>query len=109
MSRERQFSHYYTVPHNGGFIEPIIYIEYDAHDWSNDHAGSIDVIDATLTSFKFVKDNNDYFDFTKAVMTDTEREVAQAWLDQTPLDFFHDAAFQNECDIYNEPTLFLQP
>ena len=108
MIIERSFKHFYPIAHNGGFIEPIIHIEYEAHDWSHDHAGSIDVIDATLADFKFVKDN-DGFDFIKAVMTDTEREVAQAWLDQTPLDFFHDAAFQNECDIYNEPTLFLQP
>ena len=109
MTRERSFKHFYPIPHNGGFIEPIIYIEYDAHDWSNEHAGSIDVIDATLTPFKFVKDNNDFFDFTKAVMTDDEREVAQAWLDQTPLDFFQDAAFANECDEWQEPPLSLQP
>ena len=82
MSIERSFKHFYPVPHNGGFIEPIIHIEYEAHDWSHDHAGSIDVIDATLGFMKFVKDN-DNFDFIKAVMNDTEREVAQAWLDQT--------------------------
>ena len=108
MTIERSFKHFYPVPHNGGFIEPIIHIEYEAHDWSHNHAGSIDVLDATLGFMKFVKDN-DNFDFIKAVMTETEREVAQAWLDQTPLDFFYDAAFQNECDIYKEPTLFLQP
>jgi hypothetical protein len=108
MTRERSFKHFYPIPHNGGFIEPIIHIEYEAHDWDQESTGDIDVIDATLADFKFVKDN-DGFDFIKAVMTDTDREVAQAWLDQTPLDFFHDAAFANECDIYNEPTLFLQP
>ena len=108
MSRERQFSHFYPIAHNGGFIEPIIHIEYEAHDWNHEHAGSIDVIDATLADFKLVKDN-DGFDFIKAVMTDTEREVAQAWLDQTPLDFFYDAAFQNECEEWSEPPLSLQP
>ena len=108
MSIERSFKHFYPIPHNGGFIEPIIHIEYEAHDWSHDHAGSIDVIDATLADFKLVKDN-DGFDFIKAVMTDTEREVAQAWLDQTPLDFFYDAAFENECQEWQEPPLSLQP
>ena len=121
MSIERSFKHFYPIAHNGGFIEPIIHIEYEAHDWSHDHAGSIDVIDAWVSSFKYIKLDIAtpevkvgevppvLFEWKKAVMTDTEREVAQAWLDQTPLDFFHDAAFQNECDIYNEPTLFLQP
>jgi len=108
MTRERSFKYFYPIPHNGGFIEPIIQIEYEAHDWSHDHAGSIDVIDATLGQFKVVN-VNDGFDFIKAVMTDTEREVAQAWLDQTPLDFFYDAAFQNECEEWSEPPLSLQP
>ena len=115
MTRERSFKHFYPIPHNGGFIEPIIHIEYEAHDWNHEHAGSIDVLDATLGHFKFVKED-DSFDaidlqayFIKAVMTDTEREVAQAWLDQTPLDFFYDAAFANECEEWQEPTLSLQP
>ena len=33
----------------------------------------------------------------------------KAWLDQTPLDFFHDAAFANECEEWQEPPLSLQP
>jgi len=45
----------------------------------------------------------------KAVMSNAEYRSAQAWLDQTPLDFFYDAAFDNECDEWNEPPLFLQP
>ena len=41
MSRERSFKHFYPIPHNGGFIEPIIIIEYEAHDWNHEHAGSL--------------------------------------------------------------------
>ena len=108
MTIERSFKHFYPIPHNGGFIEPIIHIEYEAHDWSHNYAGSIDVLDATLGHFKFVKDN-DRCDFIKAVMSDAEVESAQAWLDQTPLDFFYDAAFDNECEEWNAPPLFLQP
>jgi hypothetical protein len=42
-------------------------------------------------------------------MSDAEAESAQAWLDQTQLDFFHDAAFANECQEWQEPPLSLQP
>jgi hypothetical protein len=49
------------------------------------------------------------FEWKKAVMSDSETESAQAWLDQTPLDFFHDAAFENECQEWQEPPLSLQP
>ena len=45
----------------------------------------------------------------KAVMSNAEYRSAQAWLDQTPLDFFYDEAFENECEEWNEPPLFLQP
>jgi len=53
MTRERSFKHFYPIPHDGGFIEPIIHIEYEAHDWNHEHAGSIDVIDAWVSSFKY--------------------------------------------------------
>ena len=102
MSRERQFSHYYTVPHNGGTIDIKVYIEYEAANWDQESTGDIDVIDAW-----FSRDREIWF--SRDEMTQAEIDSAQAWLDQTPLDFFYDAAFQNECDIYNEPTLFLQP
>ena len=121
MTRERSFKHFYPIPHNGGFIEPIIHIEYEAHDWGNEHAGSIDVIDAWVSSFKYIKLDITtpevkvgevppvLFEWKKAVMSDSETESAQAWLDQTPLDFFHDAAFANECEEWQEPPLSLQP
>jgi hypothetical protein len=94
MSRERIFSKYFNTPHNGTEIDVKVFIEYEATNWDQENTGDIDVIDAW---------------FSRDEMTQAEIDSAQAWLDQTPLDFFHDAAFQNECDIYNEPTLFLQP
>jgi len=121
MSRERQFSHYYTVPHNGGTIDIEVYIQYESTNWNQESTGDIDVIDAWVSSFKYIKLDITtpkvkvgelppvLFEWKKAVMSDSETESAQAWMDQTPLDFFHDAAFQNECDIYNEPPLSLQP
>jgi hypothetical protein len=121
MTRERSFKHFYPIPHDGGFIEPIIHIEYEVHDWTDEHAGSIDVLDAYLSSFKYIKQDMTptevkvgemppvLFEWKKAVMSDAEAESAQAWLDQTPLDFFYDAAFENECEEWNAPPLFLQP
>lgn len=94
MSRERIFSQYFNIPHDGREIDVKVFIEYEATNWDQENTGDIDVIDAWLSLDKL----------TQAVI-----DSAQSWLDQTPLDFFHDAAFQNECDIYNEPTLFLQP
>lgn len=121
MSIEREFTHHYDIPHNGGRIDIEVKIEYKSTNWTEEHTGDIDILDAYLSSFKFIKQDTTppevkvgeappvLFEWKKAVMSDAETESAQAWLDQTPLDFFHDAAFQNECDIYNEPTLFLQP
>ena len=94
MSRERIFSKYFNTPHNGTEIDVKVFIEYEATNWDQENTGDIDVIDAW---------------FSRDSLTQAEIDSAQAWLDQTPLDFFYDAAFQNECDIYNEPTLFLQP
>ena len=94
MSRERIFSQYFNIPRYGGEIDVKIFIQYEAANWDQENTGDIDVIDAW---------------FSRDEMTQAEIDSAQSWLDQTPLDFFHDAAFQNECDIYNEPTLFLQP
>ena len=94
MSKERIFSKYFNIPRYGGEIDVKVYIEYEATNWNQENTGDIDVIDAWLSLDR---------------LTQSEIDSAQAWLDQTPLDFFYDAAFQNECDIYNEPTLFLQP
>ena len=121
MSIERKFSQHYDIPHNGGRIDIEVHIEYESTNWTEDSTGDIDILDAYLSSFKYIKLDITtpevkvgevppvLFEWKKAVMSDCETESAQAWLDQTSLDFFHDAAFQNECDIYNEPTLFLQP
>ena len=107
MSRERIFSKYFNTPHNGTEIDVKVFIEYEATNWDQENTGDIDVIDAWLSLKRLVHcDSNK---FAEVAMTQTEIDSAQAWLDQTPLDFFYDAAFQNECDIYNEPTLFLQP
>ena len=94
MTIERIFYKYFNTPHDGGEIDIKVYIEYEATNWDQENTGDIDVIDAW---------------FSRDKMTQAEIDSAQSWLDQTPLDFFYDAAFQNECDIYNEPTLFLQP
>ena len=121
MSRERQFSHYYTVPHNGGTIDIEVHIEYESTNWTEDSTGDIDILDAYLSSFRYIKQDTTppevkvgemppvLFEWKKAVMSDAEVESAQAWLDQTPLDFFYDAAFDNECEEWNAPPLFLQP
>jgi len=102
MSRERIFYKYFNIPHEGNEIDIKVYIEYEAANWDQESTGDIDVIDAW-----FSRDREIWF--SRDEMTQAEIDSAQSWLDQTPLDFFHDAAFQNECDIYNEPTLFLQP
>ena len=102
MSRERQFSHYYTVPHNGGTIDIEVYIQYESTNWDQESTGDIDVIDAW-----FSRDREIWF--SRDEMTQAEIDSAQAWLDQTPLDFFHDAAFENECQEWQEPPLSLQP
>jgi len=121
MSREHQFSHYYTVPHNGGTMDIEVYIQYESTNWDQDSTGDIDILDAWVSSFKYIKLDIAtpevkvgevppvLFEWKKAVMSDSETESAQAWLDQTPLDFFHDAAFANECQEWQEPPLSLQP
>ena len=93
MSRERMFSKYFNIPRYGGEIDVKVYIEYEATNWDQENTGDIDVIDAW-----FSQD-----------MSQAEIDSAQAWLDQTPLDFFYDAAFENECEEWNAPPLFLQP
>jgi len=94
MSRERIFYKYFNIPHDGNEIDVKVYIEYEATNWDQENTGDIDVIDAW---------------FSRDEMTQAEIDSAQAWLDQTPLDFFHDAAFENECQEWQEPTLSLQP
>jgi hypothetical protein len=121
MSIERKFSQHYDIPHNGGRIDIEVHIEYESTNWTEDSTGDIDILDAYLSSFKYIKQDTTppevkvgemppvLFEWKKAVMSDSETESAQAWLDQTPLDFFHDAAFENECEEWNAPPLFLQP
>ena len=93
MSRERIFYKSFNIPHDGNEIDVKVYIEYEATNWDQENTGDIDVIDAW-----FSQD-----------MSQAEIDSAQAWLDQTPLDFFYDAAFDNECEEWNAPPLFLQP
>ena len=121
MSRERKFSQHYDIPHAGGRIDIEVHIEYESTNWTEDSTGDIDILDAYLSSFKYIKLDITtpevkvgemppvLFEWKKAVMSDAEAESAQAWLDQTPLDFFYDAAFENECEEWNAPPLFLQP
>ena len=121
MSIEREFNHHYNVPHNGGAIDIEVHIQYESTNWTEDSTGDIDILDAWVSSFKYIKQDMtrpelkvgeevpELFQWKKAVMSDAEAESAQAWLDQTPLDFFYDAAFDNECDEWNAPPLFLQP
>lgn len=121
MSIERKFSQHYDIPHAGGRIDIEVHIEYESTNWTEDSTGDIDILDAYLSSFKYIKQDMtrpepkvgemvyERYPWHKAVMSDAEAESAQAWLDQTPLDFFYDAAFENECEEWNAPPLFLQP
>ena len=102
MSRERIFYKYFNIPHDGGEIDVKVFIEYEATNWDQENTGDIDVIDAW-----FSRDREIWF--SRDEMTQAEIYSAQAWLDQTPLDFFHDAAFENECQEWQEPPLSLQP
>ena len=121
MSIERKFSQHYDIPHNGGRIDIEVHIEYESTNWTEDSTGDIDILDAYLSSFKYIKQDTTppevkvgemppvLFEWKKAVMSDSETESAQAWRDQTPLDCFYEAAFENECEEWNAPPLFLQP
>ena len=121
MSIERKFSQHYDIPHAGRRIDIEVHIEYESTNWTEDSTGDIDILDAYLSSFKYIKQDMTptevkvgemppvLFEWKKAVMSDAEAESAQAWLDQTQLDFFHDAAFANECQEWQEPPLSLQP
>ena len=107
MSRERIFSKYFNIPRYGGEIDVKVYIEYEATNWDQENTGDIDVIDAWLSQDRLV--HYDSNKFAEVAMTQSEIDSAQSWLDQTPLDFFYDAAFENECEEWNEPPLSLQP
>lgn len=112
-SQSRLFSHHYPIPHDGGSIDIEVCIQYIAFNWGIHYEGGIDVVNAWISSFKFIKLDMtrptpkvgemvyERYPWHKAVMSDSEAKSAKAWLEQTPLDFFYDAAFKYECEEWD--------